>query len=301
MKQMDIETPKIHLDPNQPREIYDHIEELASSMKEYGFKKNFAISVRPHPSITGEYMVIFGHRRRMAAELAGIGKIPTFVFTEEISDTEIFKMQLVENENRKDLTIMNRVRALHKGINQYSMSYQELANYFGVSESTIKAELELITLAPDLHKLVDNGEIPKEVARKLAVSFPEEGKQMSVFNNHVKNKKNATAMLAAINTYIEKSAQVDVFAQAKEEAAENNGSLREYAKAFERLARMAGDYQKKGYLGNLNVINANKRSLSQVEAAAKLLKKIGEITLKDLESFKARADMNAPKAEAVNE
>lgn len=299
MKHQLITVKKIHLDPNQPREVYENIEELASSMKSQGFLDGNSICVRPHPEIAGEYMVIWGHRRRLAAELAELEKIPSFINDKEMTDAEIFKLQLVENENRKDLTVMNRVRAMQRDIEKFQATHEDLASLFGCSTSTIKAELELITLAPELHKFVDNGEIPKEVARKLAVSFPEAGKQMSVFNNHVKTKKNATAMLAAINTYIEKSAQVDVFAQAKEEAAENNGSLREYAKAFERLARIAGDYQKKGYLGNLNVINANKRSLGQVEAAAKLLKKIGEITLKDIESFKARADMNAPK-EVVN-
>jgi ParB/RepB/Spo0J family partition protein len=302
MKQKNIPIGKIHLDENQPRDIYDGIEELASSMKEVGFKENFSISVRPHPEITGEFKVIFGHRRTKAATLAGLTEIPCFVFDATLTDAEAYEIQLVENENRKDLTVMNRVRAIQRGIKEYNMPVEKIAKYYGVSESTIKAELELANLTPELNQFVDKGELPKEVARKLATSFAEHEKQMSVFNNHVKGKKNAAAMLAAITTYMEKSAKVDIFAQAKKEAAagEDGGSLRKFEKAFEKLARSIGEYDKGGYLGNLNVINANKRSLAQVQATAKLLKKAGETILKDLEAYNARQEINAPQKAVAN-
>ena len=302
MELKEISVKKIHLDPNQPRETYTGIEELSSSMSAVGFLPDKVISVRPHPTIPKEFMVADGHRRRLAAEMAKIEKIPCLVFDKDTTDEEIYETQIVTNEHRKDLSVMNRVRAIKKGQDKFNWSLEKVAKYFGVSEATIKAEMDLVNLAPDLHLFVDKGEIPKEVARKLATSFAEHEKQMSVFNNHVKGKKNAAAMLAAITTYMEKSAQVDIFAQAKKEAAagEDGGSLRKFEKAFEKLARSIGEYDKGGYLGNLNVINANKRSLAQVQATAKLLKKAGETILKDLEAYNARQEINAPQKAAAN-
>jgi ParB/RepB/Spo0J family partition protein len=292
---------KCHLDPNQPREIYDGIEELASSMREVGFLRDKVISVRPHPTIIGEFMIADGHRRRLAAEKAEIENIPALIFDAETTDEEIYEVQIITNEHRKDLTTMNRVRAIQKGIDQFGWSHEKIAKYYGVSIATIKAELELINLAPDLHKLVDAGEIPKEVARKLATSFPEAGHQMSVFGR-IKGKKTAAKMLEMIDAIIEKEKQTNIFAKAKKDAAagEDNGSERKFQKAFKKLERALKEYEKGGFLGNLNVITAMKRSHAEVEITAKLAKKMGEVILKDLEAYRARSEINAPQKKELN-
>lgn len=86
-----IKVEKIHLDPNQPRETYDGIEGLSESMKNKGFMESGAISVQPHPEKDGEFMVIVGHRRTMAAKKAGLEEIPCF-FYEGLSEKDIYEM-----------------------------------------------------------------------------------------------------------------------------------------------------------------------------------------------------------------
>jgi len=286
-----IEVAKIHLDPEQPREVYAGIETLAGSMKSKGFIPECAITVRPHPEITGEFMVVAGHRRTLAAKKAGLLEIDCFV-SEGMNDQEIYEFQLLENENREDLLPMNRARAIKKGVDK-GISERRMAQIFGVSVSTVKADLELCDLAPDLHKFVDNGKIPKEVARKLATSFESANQQMTVWNNVLPGKKTADSMLSAIQAYIDKQAQRDIFAQARKEAGENGG-LSKARKASEKLEKIIGEYDQK-WVGDPNVINARKREVAKLRLTFQTMKRIADKSLAQLNEYEAKQELNAPK------
>lgn len=289
-----IEVSKIHLDPGQPREIYHGIEELAESMRSAGFQEDQAISVWRAPEIPdGEFQVIDGHRRTKAAMLANLLEIPCFVY-EGISARDVWEKQLMANANREDLSPMNRARSYKRSIEEMGMQIGRVAKIHGISVPTVKADLELCGLAPELHKFVDNGQLPKEVARKLATAFESAQQQMHVFNNHVKEKKTASAMMAAINAYEEKQKQSDLFSNAKKEAAENGG-LKKARKASERLEAVVKEFGNK-WIGDKNVVNARKRELGQLEETAKLMARISAKILEDVAAYRARAEVNAPKA-----
>jgi len=286
-----IEVAKIHLDPEQPRETYNGIETLSASMKSKGFIPECAITVRPHPENDGEFMVVAGHRRTLAAKKAGLLEIDCFV-SEGMDAKAIYEFQLLENENREDLSPMNRARAIQKGIDK-GISDRRLAQIFGVSLSTVKADLELCGLAPELHKFVDNGKISKEVARKLATSFESPNQQMTVWNNVLPGKKTTDAMLSAIQAYIDKNAQRNAFAVAKKEAGENGG-LSKARKASERLEKAIVEYEK-NWVGDPNVINARKREVAKLRLTFQTMKRIAEKTLAQIQDFEAMTDLNAPK------
>jgi len=301
METRKIEVTKIHLDPEQPREIYTGIEELAESMRSAGFMDDQAISVwRPEDSEIpeGEYQVIDGHRRTKAAMLANLLEIPCFVH-DGISSRDVWEKQLMANANREDLSTMNRARSFERSIEQHGMGISRVAKIHGVSVATIKTDLELCGLAEELHKFVDNGKLPKEVARKLATSFETTKQQMHVFNNAVKDKKTVNAMMAAIQAYLDKQAQRDIFAQAKKEAGENGG-LSKARKASQKLEKIVGEYEK-NWAGDPNVINARKRELAKVEMTARSMAGIAKKMLEQVAAFRAKAEINAPKEQqAVN-
>lgn len=298
METQKVEVAKLHVDPNQPREIYEGIEELAESMRNKGFMPTQAITVAPHPEKSGEFLVIMGARRSLAAGKAHLQEIDAFVI-EGLSEKEIYEMQLVENENRKDLKPMNRARAIAKALDR-GLSEGRVARIFGVSVATIKAELELVSLAKDLHNFVDDGSLPKEVARNLATSWANEpGIQVHVFNNFVKDKKTAKAMLAGIKAYQDQVAQVNLFAEARKNAGENGG-LKKARKASERLEKVVNEYANV-HLGDKNVINARKRETGALETTAKLMKKIADQILADVEAYKAGVAVNQPKEEPQEE
>lgn len=85
-------------DPEQPRSEFDDasLRELAATLAERGVKQ--PVSVRPHPTEPGRWMLNFGARRLRAARLAGLADIPAFV--DEAADGYD---QVIENEQREGL------------------------------------------------------------------------------------------------------------------------------------------------------------------------------------------------------
>jgi ParB family chromosome partitioning protein len=85
-------------DPEQPRSEFDDasLRELAATLTERGVKQ--PVSVRPHPTEPGRWMLNFGARRLRAARLAGLAHLPAFV--DEAADSYD---QVIENEQREGL------------------------------------------------------------------------------------------------------------------------------------------------------------------------------------------------------
>jgi len=291
-----IEVKRINLDPEQPREVYTGIDELAGSMKSAGFLEDQAITVwRPEGTPEGEYQVIDGHRRTKAAMLANLLEIPCFVY-DGISKRDVWEKQLIANSNREDLSIMNRARSFQRSIDEHGMDVGRVAKIHGMSVATVKSDLELCALAPELHKFVDDGKISKEVARKLA-STGDAKKQMHIFNNFVKGMKTATKMLAAIQAYLDQATQRDIFSRAKKEAAQNGG-LRKAQKDSKKLEKMIASYETK-WIGSAgldpNVVNSRKRELANLELTARSMENIAKKILERVAAFRARKEINAPK------
>ena len=288
---------KIHLDPEQPREVYTGIDELAESMRSAGFLEDQAITVwRPEGLPEGEYQVIDGHRRTRAAMKVPVLEIPCFIF-DGISKRDVWEKQLVANANREDLSVMNRARSFQRSIDEHGMDVGRVAKIHGMSVQTVKSDLELTSLTQELHKFVDDGKISKEVARKLATSFESPTQQLHVFNNAVKDKKTSSAMLAAIQAYLDKQAQRDIFSQAKKEAGENGG-LKKARKASERLEKVVAEYEK-NWIGDPNIINSRKRETRHLEQTAKSMDRIAKKILEQIKAFDAQKEINEPKKKAV--
>jgi ParB/RepB/Spo0J family partition protein len=309
---------KIHLDPWQPREVYTEIPELAEGIKTAGFNENDPVILWTHKDLgemiemfsyeNGELVVVDGHRRTKASKMAGLQEIPAFVHDLSHMPLEkarywVWEQQLTGNAGRVDLAPMNRARVFEKSVRAvkdggYGMSIGRVAAIHSVSVATVKADLELCGLAQELHKFVDDGKIPKDVARKIATSFESPQQQLHVFNNAVKDKKTSSAMLSAIQAYLDKQAQRDIFAQARKEAGENGG-LSKARKASEKLEKIISDYEK-NWAGDPNVINARKRDVAKLRLTFQAMKRIADKTLEQIQSFDAKTEINAPKAAVAN-
>jgi len=298
MEAQKISVKDIQVDPNQPRKIYANMEQLTESIKNNGFDPYKAIMCRTCPDPEGrKYQAIWGNRRTMASELAGVEYLWAYV-VDGMSDQEIYEQQLMENEHREDLRPMERALAIKEGLGK-GISHNRMAKILAVSVSTLKADLELCTLAPELHRFVDNGQLSKDVARKLATSFDTEKQQMSVFNNWVKGAGSTKEKLAAIQAYLDKNNQqkLDIFDQAKRDAGDNGG-LSKARKASEKLDKVIEDYRTL-WANDPNVINARKRELKKVEMTAQKMADIAKTIQAQVDAYRAKIVINAPKI-AVN-
>jgi ParB family chromosome partitioning protein len=87
--------PRQHID-TQAQEFLD----LVESVKTYGFKGS--LPARKHPQKEGYFQLVWGHRRREAARLAGLKTLPVVI--EEYDDVKMASLAAVENVQRQDLT-----------------------------------------------------------------------------------------------------------------------------------------------------------------------------------------------------
>jgi ParB family chromosome partitioning protein len=162
----------VHEDPDQPRKTFEDIAELAASVAEVGVK--VPISVRPHPDISGAYMVKFGARRRRAAIGAGLTQIPAWI-DDVPSDFE----QVIENLQRKDLTAME-LATFMADKQSAGMKITEIAQKLGIHRTAVHKHLALINAPPEIDAVYQTGRntSPETIfeLRTLFGRYPEETK-----------------------------------------------------------------------------------------------------------------------------
>jgi len=81
----------------------DEFDEFVNSIRERG--QDTPILVRPHPTLPGRYQIVFGHRRRRAAEALGR---PVRAIVKQLDDRAHIVAQGQENSARSNLTFIER-------------------------------------------------------------------------------------------------------------------------------------------------------------------------------------------------
>jgi len=125
-------------DPDQPRQEFDDesLTELAETISTRGVRQ--PVSVRPHPTKPGHWMLNFGARRLRASRLAGIPAIPAF-----IDNTANSVDQFIENEQRKGLTPLEIALFVQRALNR-GESQADIARTIGKSRQYVTLATALI-------------------------------------------------------------------------------------------------------------------------------------------------------------
>ncbi len=158
MNVIDIPLGNIEPDPDQPRKYFDEskLHELAVSIREK--KVLQPITVRPHPTREGLWMLIFGERRWRASEIAGMATIPSIV--EEIDDQESLERQLIENAQRVDIPPLDEAEAYQLLLKRHGHTIETLMSKTGKSRSHLYQRMKLLELAPGVKKALAEGKLP---------------------------------------------------------------------------------------------------------------------------------------------
>jgi ParB family chromosome partitioning protein len=144
-----LDIDRVHEDPDNPRKAFDGLIEMAESIAEVGVK--VPITVRPHPTIPGDYMIKFGARRRRASISAGLKQIPAWIDNVP-SDFE----QVIENLQREDLTAMELAQFMADKV-AAGLKPTEIAKRLGIVPPTVIKHLALIDMPPEIDAAYQKG------------------------------------------------------------------------------------------------------------------------------------------------
>lgn len=155
----------------QPRKTFkpEELAELTDSIKKNGVLQ--PILVRKKDS---GYEIVAGERRYQAAKAAGLSEVPVII--REISDEDVFKLALIENLQRSDLTPLEEARGYRRLIKDKGLTQEELAQALSKSRSAIANTLRLLDLPAEVQELVENGKLTAGHARAILAVPSEEGR-----------------------------------------------------------------------------------------------------------------------------
>ncbi|RRR74467.1 MAG: ParB/RepB/Spo0J family partition protein [Candidatus Viridilinea halotolerans] len=160
----DLPAERIRPNPFQARVTFNDLEELSAAIQSLGFTSR--LRVRPDPTSSGFFQLVYGERRLRAARLAGIALIPCEIA--EHSDDELLEIGLAENIQRQDLNPLEEAQAFARFIEQRNYSIRRLAERIGKDKGYIENRLVLLRMPPDIQAMVAQRPDSLMAARELA-------------------------------------------------------------------------------------------------------------------------------------
>ena len=155
------------LSPNkyQPRINFneDKLQELTNSIKKNGIIQ--PIAVREDKVDPGRYEIVAGERRWIAAQRAGLHKIPIIVL--DLDDKESLEVAIVENIQRDDLNIIEEAKGYLRLSDEFGYDHEKIARFMSKSRSHISNTLRLLTLPKDVVAMIEEGSLTAGQARPL--------------------------------------------------------------------------------------------------------------------------------------
>lgn len=158
----EIDIDLISPNPDQPRFKLDEqaLDNLAASIRENGLLQ--PVLVRP---AADRFQLVAGERRLLAAQRAGLMKIPAVI--RKVPDSQMLLLALVENLQREQLNPVEEAQAYQNLIDMLGATQEELALHLGKERSTIANALRLLKLPIAVRTLVTEGKLSPGHARAL--------------------------------------------------------------------------------------------------------------------------------------
>src|SRR6202158_2214261 len=143
---------RIDPSPHQVREVFDEesLRNLAASMRQVGLF--MPILVRP---VAEPFQIVGGERRLRAAKLLGWTSIRALV--QEFSALDAAVGTMVENEQRKDASPLERARSFKHLKETFNLHQDEVAARVGVSTAVVSRLLSLLKEPLEIQDLLASG------------------------------------------------------------------------------------------------------------------------------------------------
>jgi len=160
---------KLDPNPEQPRVEFGDLSELTASIAEKGILE--PLLVKPM-RLTGRWLIIAGERRWRAAQIAGLKEVPCVEM--EVDEGTVAEIALIENMQRKDLTVWEEADGLLSLCDRFGYTHEEVARKVGKSRSTVTEALSIATLPADVRAICAAADISAKSSLLQIVRQPDD-------------------------------------------------------------------------------------------------------------------------------
>lgn len=160
---------KIDPNPEQPRTEFGDLTELTASIAEKGVLE--PLLVKPS-RMTGRWMIIAGERRFRAARAAGLREVPCVEM--EVDEGTVAEIALIENMQRKDLTVWEEADGLLALCDKFGYTHEEIAKKVGKSRSTVTEAMAIAGIPDDIRNLCRQADVNAKSMLLQIVRQPDE-------------------------------------------------------------------------------------------------------------------------------
>jgi ParB family chromosome partitioning protein len=183
---------KIEPNPDQPRVEIGDLTELTSSIKEKGVLE--PLLVKPNKD-SGTWMIIAGERRWRASNLAGLKEVPCIEL--DLDEQSIAEIALIENLQRKDLTIWEEADGLAALKTRFGYHHEEIAKKIGKSRTTVTESMTIAGIPENIRDKCRESNISAkstllEIARQFddlaMLKFVEKISQQGLNREEIRNQ-----------------------------------------------------------------------------------------------------------------
>ncbi len=150
--------------PYQSRSLVSKkgIDDLSLSISENGILQPLTATITKN----GQYQLISGHRRLIAAKKAGLNKVPVIVYDK--TDKEVAVLNIVENIQREDLNCFEEAAAIKTLIDELKLTQTQVAQKLSLSQPAIANKLKLLSFPLVLQRKMIESKLTERHARAVA-------------------------------------------------------------------------------------------------------------------------------------
>jgi len=155
------------LEPKYPVRTYmikEALEGLAESLR-HG-EMEYPIIVRP---VGDKFEIIDGHRRYLAAKMAGWKEVPVIV--KDVEDKEALIKRLVVGLQHEDFDPIGEAEGFALLRESFKLGVKNIAERFGVSHSYVSNRIRLLALPNKVKEMIANRQLDPSKALELLVYY----------------------------------------------------------------------------------------------------------------------------------
>ena len=271
----EVDIEKIKPNPNQPRKNFDvdALNELAASIKTHGIVQPIVVNGLGD----GTYMIIAGERRWRAANICVLKTVPAVI--RNYTDKQVKEISIIENLQREDLNPVEAARAIKELMDEYGLTQDAVAERIGKSRPSVANTLRLLSLYPDVLKMVEDGKLSAGHARCLVV-VEDKNNQIKLANAVVQRNLSVRDLEKAVKN-LENPQRRQIVSQ--EQSLELKELIIQMQKTFATKVTAIGNDNK----GRIYIDYYTRDDLDRIAELLDLLNK-KEMTLQDLQNFNRR-------------